>query len=419
MGCRWSLAQSEPGLSGSDGRGSGHSLCGVKMKVAFVTNFCAHYRIRTFEELARRYDTDFLFFSAGDDWHWEQRNGIWQGEFRSLYLPGVRLGRTRVTPTLVRELLRGDYDVYVKCINGRFALPVVYLIARLRGKPFVLWTGIWHRLQSRAHRFGFPFTKYIYTHADAIVVYGSHVKRYLVSEGAEPSRIFTTTHAVDNSAYDRPVSQSEIDDLRAECAISPEQKVILYLGRVITDKGLDYLLEAFATLNQDDAVLLLAGEGRERKRLEQLALRLGIGARVRFTGYVPIERTPIYYALAWVLVLPSVTTAMFKEPWGLVVNEAFNQGTPVIASDAVGAAAGGLVQHEVTGMVVPERNSAALRRAMDRILHEPGLRERLSANARRTIATWDNKHMVDGFARAIGHVTGSEPHLADGQPPAK
>jgi hypothetical protein len=86
-----------------------------------------------------------------------------------------------------------------------------------------------------------------------------------------------------------------------------------------------------------------------------------VDGTVRFAGYVPSRETRPYYALADLFVLPSITTASFKEPWGLVVNEAFNQGVPVIASDAVGAAAGGLVQSGVNGLIVPERDSGTQR----------------------------------------------------------
>jgi glycosyltransferase involved in cell wall biosynthesis len=90
----------------------------------------------------------------------------------------------------------------------------------------------------------------------------------------------------------------------------------------------------------------------------------------------------------------------------LVVNEAFNQGVPVIATDAVGAAAGGLVQDGINGFVVPERDSVALAKALRRILDDPDLRERFSQNARQIIAAWDNERMVLGFRQAIEYVTG-------------
>jgi glycosyltransferase involved in cell wall biosynthesis len=92
-----------------------------------------------------------------------------------------------------------------------------------------------------------------------------------------------------------------------------------------------------------------------------------------------------------------------KEPWGLVVNEVMNQGVPVVATAAVGAAAGGLVQSGVNGVVVPERDSAALAQAMERILTDAKLREEMSQNARRIIAEWNNERMVQGFQQAIAY----------------
>ena len=74
-------------------------------------------------------------------------------------------------------------------------------------------------------------------------------------------------------------------------------------------------------------------------------------------GHAPRPRShraelPALYAAADVLVLPSIRTRTFTEPWGLVTNEAMHQGTPVIATDAVGAVAGGLVRDGRNGLVV-------------------------------------------------------------------
>ena len=88
------------------------------------------------------------------------------------------------------------------------------------------------------------------------------------------------------------------------------------------------------------------------------------------------------------------------------MNEAFNQGVPVIASESVGAAAGGLVQHGVTGLIVPERHPQALATALGVVLEDAALRERMSANARRVVAGWDNEQMVRGFRLAIERVLG-------------
>lgn len=374
-----------------------------EMNVAFVTHFCPHYRVKTFEMLAQIHDVEYFFYSQGNEWYGQGIHGVRGGDFRHTYLSGFQLTRrTRVTPLLLTHLWRKDYDVFVKCINGRFALPATYFIARLRGIPFVLWTGIWMTLETPFHRLAFPVTRWIYDHADAIVVYGEHVRNYLMGLGIDEEKVFVAAHAVDNSLYARTVSPQEQAKCRASLSLEG-RKVALYLGRLEEIKGLEYLIRAFGRLSLDNAVLVLAGDGSLYKSLTALAHDLRIEAKTRFVGYVSPDDAKLYYAMADVFVLPSVTMPTGKETWGLVVNEAMNQGLPVIATDAVGAAAGGLVQSGVNGLVVPERDSAALAHAMQRILTDDRLREEMGRNARRIIAGWNNERMVRGFQQAIAY----------------
>jgi glycosyltransferase involved in cell wall biosynthesis len=375
-----------------------------RIRGAFVTNFCAHYRVKTFETLAGWQDVDFIFCSAGEEWYWQQQHGVRVGNFRYEYLPAIRLTRrVRLLPSLVTHLWRKKYDVYIKCVNGRFALPITYLIAKLRRKPFILWTGIWMTLDTPFHRLVFPLTRWIYRHVDAIVVYGEHVKRYLTSLKIAPEKIFVAAHAMDNSMYNREVPEDHKAALRAKLNIGGG-KIIMYLGRLEEVKGLNYLLKAFASLDADNTTLVIVGDGSLRERLIRLACDLGIAGKTRFAGYATPEQALNYYAIADLFVLPSVTTSTGKETWGLVVNEAMNQGVPVVATDAVGAAAGGLVESGVNGFIVPERDSNALADAIVRILNDDALREEMSQNARRIVAKWDNEQMVKGFQQAIEYV---------------
>ena len=111
----------------------------------------------------------------------------------------------------------------------------------------------------------------------------------------------------------------------------------------------------------------------------------GAGTGIRGLGYVPASDLPSLYAAADVLVVPSVRTATFVEPWGLVVNEAMLQSTPVIASDAVGAVAGGLVRDGHNGLVVPGRRRRGPGRAPAKPWPAaPELRARMGAAARPT-----------------------------------
>jgi colanic acid/amylovoran biosynthesis glycosyltransferase len=373
----------------------------ARPRLAFVQTFCSHYTVGLFNLLAQHIDTQFFFYSDGGEWYWQAEHGVRSGDFPHTYLSGFRLGNTRIAPSLPWKLFCSRAQAILSCIDGKFSLPAAYVVARWKRVPFLLWTGIWCRVDTPLQRWMFPLTRYLYQHADGIVVYGEHVKRYLASEGVQPQRIFVAPHAVDNSFYSRTVFESEKEDLRRSLGIVRGQKVVLYLGRLEKNKGVQYLLKAFDSCDLSDAVLVIAGEGSQRSSLENLTTQLGFKERVRFAGYVPPKQTVAYYALASVVVLPSVSTPQGKEPWGLVVNEAFNQGIPVVATDAVGAVAGGLLWDQENGVVVPERDSDALARALKRLLEDPTARERMGAAAKRSIANWNYSVQANGFALAL------------------
>jgi len=372
--------------------------------IAFVTNIFSHYRKGAFSALSSRVNVDFFFFSEGKEWYWQTEHGLSSGSLKTIYLPGFRIGNTRITPTLPWKVSNPRYRAIIKCINGKFALPITFVAAKLSRKPFILWTGIWMRLNSSFHRLFFPLTRYIYRHADAIAVYGTHVREYLVSEGVKPDRIFLVPNSVDNDHYSRKIPERDIRELKQSLSISDRSKVLIFMGRLVPEKGLPVLLNAFASIDHDNVYLVIAGSGPMEKELKQQARYLGLDNHVRFPGYIPVEETIRYYASADLLVLPSITTALFKEPWGLVVNEAMNQGIPVIASDAVGAAAGGLVQDGKNGLVVPEGDEDALAAAIVEILGNDERRESMSAHARTQVKAWNHEVMADGFLEALRYV---------------
>ena len=146
----------------------------------------------------------------------------------------------------------------------------------------------------------------------------------------------------------------------------------LFVGRPGREKGLQVLLEAWRASRPGAArgALVLAGVGssavslgaarrRSRARGRRAAARASSSASTPLAAACELRDL---YAACDVLVVPSIPTRTFREPWGLVVNEAMNQGLAVIATDAVGAAAGGLVRDGRNGLVVPAGDSRALAR---------------------------------------------------------
>jgi glycosyltransferase involved in cell wall biosynthesis len=369
--------------------------------IYLVTNICPHYRVRTFELLAERRQVRFFFFSESRvEKYWERRNPTDLGRFQGEKISALKVGRFRFVPGLYRHLLFDRYDVLVKCINGKLPLLLSYCIARLRGIPFVLWTELWHHPRTVLHRLGYPVVRWIYLHADAVVVGGLHTRAYLENTGVAAERIFMAWQAVDNRTMAVPVPEETVRQLRTQLQCDG-RKIVLFVGRIEEQKGLEYLAQALKGVAESDAIsLVVVGEGSWKEEFQRQVGSIP-GLVTRLTGYVPPAELPAYYRLADVFVLPSITTRDFREPWGLVVNEAMHQGCPVIATTAVGAAMGGLMLHGETGLVVPERDSAALGEAILRLLSDGELRKRYAARSLAVMEEWTQERMVLGFTSAI------------------
>ncbi len=372
-----------------------------KMKILLIVNLCPHYRIKLFELLDKMYDIRFLFFSKGERYY----NGArYLGNFKGEYVWGFNIApKLRLNPKLIYELIRYPYTHLIAGISGALPLFLSFVISKIRRKKFIFWTGLWHHPTTLFHRFSFPFVKFIYRHSDAICVYGTHVKQYLVSLGIDEKKIFIAQKAVDNTLYNKIVLGNEVDSLKSELGIK-DKKIILFVGRLEEVKGIDYLISALENLDREEICLVLIGRGSREKYLRHLATEKELD-NILFLGYVDNHKLYLYYALADVFVLPSITTKMFKEPWGLVINEAMNQGCPIITTDAVGATAGGLVKDGVNGFVIPERDSAALKYSLEQLLENTSLRKKMSRMSKKIIKGWTIQKKLEGFKKAIDFIT--------------
>lgn len=157
--------------------------------------------------------------------------------------------------------------------------------------------------------------------------------------------------AVDRATLDTPASA----------------KVVLALSRLHPKKGLDTLLQAAKRLD-DDVMLWLAGDGPDGDKLRRLCHELGLDHRVRFLGW-RTDRAALL-AAADLCVLPSR-----YEPFGTVILEAWAARVPFVACKSAGPAAH--VRDGEDGLLVPIDDAPALAAAMQRALHDMGLRARL------------------------------------------
>jgi glycosyltransferase involved in cell wall biosynthesis len=372
------------------------------MDVLFVTNFCTHFLVKPFEEVARLGRVRFIFYSDGGESYWETRNQLHTGKFESRYLPGFYIGRNiRITPSLIYELLTTRAQAIVLSLTGRFAIPVTYLLARLRGKPFILWTGMWYHPQSLFHRISWPLTLWIYRHSDALLAYGEHVKRYLVENGVSPEKVFLFWQSVDVEKMGRAPDPVKVAVYRARWG-RDGAPIILFVGRLDPVKSLPTLLSAYAQLKKKQAChLVIVGKGPEKERLTSLANTLGV--EVTFEEFIPNPELPDVYAAADIFCLPSESLPTVKEAWGLVLNEAMLQGCVPVASDAVGAAVGGLFFGEIDALVFPEKNAEVLSEKLKLAIElskRPALRNEIREKAR----FFSPSTQAQGLAKAFRYV---------------
>jgi glycosyltransferase involved in cell wall biosynthesis len=122
--------------------------------------------------------------------------------------------------------------------------------------------------------------------------------------------------------------------------------------------------------------LIVAGDGPDRIGLERLAAELGIRDAVDFLGHVAQEQAEHALGAAWVQAVPS----RWEEPFGLVAAEAMMRGTAVVASESGGLAE--QVEPDATGYLAPAGDAGALARALERVVRDRDLAERLGASAR-------------------------------------
>jgi glycosyltransferase involved in cell wall biosynthesis len=282
----------------------------------------------------------------------------------------------------------GAYRAVVCGTAGRVALPAAWSGARRAGVPFVLWSALWAHPRSTAHVPGALLLKVLYRDADAVVAYGPHVASFARRNGAR--RVVVAPQAVDGAFWGAP---PDGPPWRRGAAFA-----VAFVGRDERGKGLDVLLDAWSRVRPEPPAGALALVGVN-------GMPGGVGpqppAAVRSVGPQPPAAVRNFLATADVVVVPSRRTSTFREPWGLVVNEAMHAGTPVIATDQVGAAAGGLVRNGRNGLVVPSEDPASLAAALRLLRDDDGLRERLGEAAREDVAPYTFKAWADGFAGVL------------------
>jgi glycosyltransferase involved in cell wall biosynthesis len=204
------------------------------------------------------------------------------------------------------------------------------------------------------------------------VALNADIETRLKDKGVPAERILRIPNGVEPSNGLRP---GDITSTRLALRLAPGSRTVIYLGRLIPDKGIAWLLEVWKDVLREAETchLLVVGDGPDGPPLRALAHRLGVKEAVSFLGYQ--ENVDRILSIADILVLPSLSEGMSN-----ALLEGMSHGLAVVATDVPGNRA--VIEHGRDGVLVAYGDRPALREALLNLLGDSNLRVRLGRAAR-------------------------------------
>jgi glycosyltransferase involved in cell wall biosynthesis len=180
-------------------------------------------------------------------------------------------------------------------------------------------------------------------------------------------------------------------------------RLLTAVGRLVPQKGFDLLLEAFARIapHRPGWLLMIWGDGPERAALEARRDRLGLTDRVLMPG---VSRTPG----SWIETADIFVLSSRYEGWGIVLLEAMAAGLPVVSFDCQWGPHE-MISDEVDGLMVPREDVPALATALDRMMGDPALRQRLGTAARQSSKRFMTDQILGQWDEVVRAAMGYQP----------
>ena len=363
----------------------------AKPYVVYWNNKPAPYMVERFNAVADRGNLNFeAWFNdrSTKDRTWVVDERTWRFKYR--YLPALtfRSERYRFPLALISRSLP---DILVS-LYAEPSFLCGWGIGRLRGLRHALWVEVTFDRWVRRSWWKELIKRYVFSHVRGIITVGEDGRRFARRYNAPDERIFYARHTVDVEHFSsgRSAALPDREKFRAELCLGGV--TFVYVGRLWWGKGVNYLLDAFAEVQQrlqDSTVsLLLLGDGADERKLREQCRRKSI-QNVVFAGFKQKPELPPYYAASDVFVFPTL-----GDPYGLVVDEAMACSLPIISTSEAGEIRD-RVEEAVNGYIVPPEDPLALADKMQLLARDPEARARMGAASFEKI----KDHTPEGWAK--------------------
>lgn len=355
------------------------------MKVLFLSNIPAPYRIDFFNALGKHCELTVVFEAKraeGIRFNWNEDT---VKSFRAVFLNEGEIDETHVDRRMMALVKRGEYDYIVATSYGYYTETAAILKMRLLGIPYLIEIdgGV---VRARENRLKYALKRCIIRGAGRLLSSGEATDAVFLHYGADAARIrrYPFTSLFDADILPAVPGAEEKNRERAALHIA-EGRVVLSVGQFIRRKGYDVLLNHAGGLADGTRLLLIGGEPTDEYRA--ILTKKGL-TNVTFLPFCDKETLNRYYRAADVFVLPTR-----EDMWGLVVNEAMANGLPVVTTENCNAGRE-LIRDGENGYLVPVEDGDTLIRRTNEILLDEERRGRMAKSALTTARAYTIEAMV-------------------------
>ena len=335
-----------------------------RKKVLFLVNIPSPYRVEFFEELGELCELTVLYEKkSADDRQWKY---VDKTNYTSVFLKGIKTGADNALCFEVITYLKKKYDVIVV---GGYSTPTGMLaIEYLRLKKIPFYLNCDGGFIKQEKKISFIIKKHFIGSATYWLSSGKETNKYLKYYGAKEDKIFRYPFSSvrEKDVMNNRLTGGEKKILKKELGIS-EEKVVVSVGQFIYRKGFDVLIKASEGLRGNVGVYIIGGKPTE----EYINLSNQYkGANVHFVEFCDKETLKKYYQVAECMAFPTR-----EDIWGLVINEAFANGLPIVSTDKCIAA---LELVGEAGIIIRSEDEKMLCEAISKILGNEDVQKNMS-----------------------------------------
>lgn len=355
------------------------------MKVLFITNIPAPYRIDFFNELGKYVELTVVFEAKHADnqgikfnWNLEEISN-----FKPIFLNEGNINEKKIDWKIFKYIKKGYYDEIVATNYAYLTEMAAIIYMKILGIPYYMETdGGLIREENIIKKL---YKKMLVSGAKGYFSPSKSSDDYLVYYGARRNKIFRYpfTSLKERDITKKVLTSEQKKSYKERLGIT-EEKVVLAIGQFIPRKGFDLLIQAAQDLDHSIGIYIVGGEATR----EYLKLKNSFSCpHVHFEGFKKKDELVNYFKAADIFVLPTR-----EDIWGLVINEAMSYGLPIITTNK--CVAGLELVSKENGEIIESNSVDDLKNSIKKLLSQKDEIELMSNNSLKKIEEYTVEKMV-------------------------